>query len=175
MGALEVVFDAIGPARSDDDNGKILKNSKDTKRLTKIVDVTIAYPEGKPLDLMTLAAGFRPPCTTHVHYRIFDIKDVISHIALPDWNISYLKLILQIPTDPEALKNWMYELYYDKEKMLSSYYSTGIFPHDMFDKSANPPVELAHDPLRFFILHVFFVVVTWIAWTFIKSLYALVY
>ena len=49
--------------------------------LSKIVDVTIAYPErDNPLDLLDIIAAVKPPCTTHVHYRVFDIKDVSHHI-----------------------------------------------------------------------------------------------
>jgi hypothetical protein len=46
--------------------------------LNKIVDVTIAYPEGKPLDLGIICTGWRKPCVTHVHYRVFDSKEVIK-------------------------------------------------------------------------------------------------
>jgi hypothetical protein len=42
----------------------------------KVVDVTIAYPNGQPLDLWNIVSGSRPPCVTHVHYRVFDIKEV---------------------------------------------------------------------------------------------------
>ena len=44
--------------------------------VTKIVDVTIAYPEGKPLNLVSIMTGSRGACDTHVHYRIFDVKEV---------------------------------------------------------------------------------------------------
>lgn len=47
-----------------------------TDRITKIVDVTIAYEDGKPLDLGAIMTAMRPPCITHVHYRIFNVEDV---------------------------------------------------------------------------------------------------
>ena len=47
-------------------------------RLQKLVDVTIAYPQGNPLDLIQIASAWRRPCITHVHYRIFDVNDVSS-------------------------------------------------------------------------------------------------
>ena len=37
--------------------------------LSKVVDVTIAYPEGRPINLVSIATGWDPPCATHVHYR----------------------------------------------------------------------------------------------------------
>ena len=45
--------------------------------MSKVVDVTIAYPNGQPLNLWSIVSGSRPPCVTHVHYRVFDIKEVI--------------------------------------------------------------------------------------------------
>ena len=44
--------------------------------LDKIVDVTIAYPEGKPLGLFDILSAWRDPCAIHVHYKIYDIKEV---------------------------------------------------------------------------------------------------
>ena len=44
--------------------------------LNKVVDVTIAYPDGKPLDIFDILSAWRPPCTIHVHYKIFDIAQV---------------------------------------------------------------------------------------------------
>lgn len=79
-GALEVVLDVLGPKRGQKPplNG-VERAPRDEGRsgcLTKLVDVTIAYPDGKPLDLLNIAFGNRPPCTTHVHYRVFDVNDV---------------------------------------------------------------------------------------------------
>jgi hypothetical protein len=88
-GALEVILECLGPNATVNANGAggqngSVKNTAKTANLlqanpdalTKIVDVTIAYPDGNPLDLLSIATGWRPPCTTHVHYRVFDIKDV---------------------------------------------------------------------------------------------------
>ena len=36
-----------------------------------ILDITIAYPQGKPLDLPTIITGSRPPCETVLFYRVF--------------------------------------------------------------------------------------------------------
>jgi hypothetical protein len=44
--------------------------------LDKIVDVTIAYPGGNPLGLLDILSAWREPCTTHVHYKIYDINQV---------------------------------------------------------------------------------------------------
>ena len=83
----------------------------------------------------------------------------------------YIFLILQIPQDPEAMRQWMYNLYAEKEKMLEEYYKTGIFPYNMFPPattstatspaaSEREPRPLYHDPIKFVLLHLFFGVST---------------
>jgi len=106
--------------------------------LSKIVDVTIAYPErDNPLDLLDIIAAVKPPCTTHVHYRVFDIKDVPT-------------------TNPEELRHWMYRLYIEKEAMLEEFYRTGVFPHKMFDKQANPPTVLRQSYRQVALTNIFY-------------------
>ena len=63
-GAQEVVMKVLGP---DSEN-------EETEKIQRLVDMTIAYPEGKPLDLQTIVTGWRPACNTHVHYRSWDMK-----------------------------------------------------------------------------------------------------
>ena len=46
--------------------------------MDKIVDVTIAYPDGKPLGLFDILSAWRDPCAINVHYKIYDIKEVRS-------------------------------------------------------------------------------------------------
>lgn len=36
-----------------------------------ILDITIAYPQGKPIDLPTIITGSRSPCETVLFYRIY--------------------------------------------------------------------------------------------------------
>ena len=63
-GALDVVMKILGPSSDCQDHDKI----------ERIVDMTIAYPNGKPLDLQSIVVGWREPCDTHVHYRSWNIK-----------------------------------------------------------------------------------------------------
>lgn len=48
-----------------------------------VLDITIAYPQGKPLDLPTIVTGSRPPCETVLFYRLFP-SSVVSDLI---WNI----------------------------------------------------------------------------------------
>lgn len=75
-GALEVILNVLGPNAKPTNNGFTSNATSNSGNITKICDVTIAYPQGKPLDLFQIVFGSRPPCITHVHYRVFDVKDV---------------------------------------------------------------------------------------------------
>lgn len=46
-----------------------------------ILDITIAYPQGKPLDLPTIITGSRPPCETVLFYRVFP-SSVVSFLNI---------------------------------------------------------------------------------------------
>lgn len=47
-----------------------------------VLDITIAYPEGKPLDLGAIVTGYREPCKTFLFYRLFPCKEVIIHFCV---------------------------------------------------------------------------------------------
>lgn len=47
-----------------------------------VLDITIAYPEGKPLDLGAIVTGYRKPCKTFLFYRLFPCREVRTHICL---------------------------------------------------------------------------------------------
>uniref|UniRef100_A0A8C0H6V3 Lysophosphatidylglycerol acyltransferase 1 n=1 Tax=Chelonoidis abingdonii TaxID=106734 RepID=A0A8C0H6V3_CHEAB len=79
-----------------------------SKGLQWVIDTTIAYPNAEPIDIQTWILGYRRPTVTHVHYRIFPIKDV--------------------PAEPEALTDWLYQRFIEKEDLLSHFYRTGAFP-----------------------------------------------
>lgn len=164
-GALEVILEVLGPDAKSSTNG-VANNIQAQGGIHKICDVTIAYPEGKPLDLFQIVFGSRPACVTHVHYRLFDVKD--------------------IPSEAESLKQWMYNLYAEKEKMLEDFYRTGIFPHQMYppastskatspDASERAPRLLNHDPFRFLLLHLFFLTTTAIMYCSVTTLQALLF
>lgn len=64
-----------------------------------ILDITIAYPQGKPLDLPTIITGSRPPCETVLFYRLFPSsvvsfkKKIGSHLYFL-WGYFITSLIL---------------------------------------------------------------------------------
>lgn len=55
------------------------QNKKDDEQqpfLDYVLDVTIAYPQGKPLDLADIVTGNREPCQTYLVYRLYHSSEV---------------------------------------------------------------------------------------------------
>lgn len=46
------------------------------KTLKYVLDITIAYPDGKPLDLPNIVTGLRRSCQTHLLYRLYRCSEV---------------------------------------------------------------------------------------------------
>lgn len=45
-------------------------------KLSWVLDITVAYPDGKPLDLPTIVMGYRKACRTHFCYRLYPAAQV---------------------------------------------------------------------------------------------------
>ncbi|KAL3083121.1 hypothetical protein niasHS_010923 [Heterodera schachtii] len=130
MGAIKAVLEEIGPRQDEEQNGlarsastsskiKLIKDTvgairekkyvKDTRPPIKyVLDVTIAYPNGQPLSIGTLCFGTREQCDIAVHYRMFDAEQVPFRNDI-------------------ALRDWLYNLYAEKDKLLDNYYKNGEF------------------------------------------------
>ncbi|XP_055596846.1 acyl-CoA:lysophosphatidylglycerol acyltransferase 1-like isoform X1 [Uranotaenia lowii] len=122
-------------------------NGKLNDCLEYILDVTIGYPNGKPLDLPTIVHGMRNPCQTYLFYRLYRSADV--------------------PRDSESLTQWLYERFYEKEKMLEEFYRTGAFPSN---NSVTLPAVVQQDLLRFLLIHLFFITSTYVHYQLILML-----
>lgn len=46
------------------------------KTIKYVLDITIAYPDGKPLDLPNIVTGLRRSCQTHLLYRLYRCSEV---------------------------------------------------------------------------------------------------
>ncbi|KFM73636.1 Acyl-CoA:lysophosphatidylglycerol acyltransferase 1, partial [Stegodyphus mimosarum] len=115
VGAMHVILNTLHNGNLKDalDNGEVplLKGTeKECKPLKWVVDLTVAYPEPhKPLDLLAICASSRPSCVTYLHYRRYSVNDV--------------------PLDNmEALRDWVYKRWSEKDELLEEYYRTGKFP-----------------------------------------------
>jgi hypothetical protein len=88
--------------------------------------------------------------------------------------------VKDLPQDAEDCKTWMYNLYAEKDRMLEQYYQTGSFPHDMYPPATTStasveqeqprgPKTLQHDPLKYILLHIFFLASSLVMlWSFLK-------
>lgn len=122
-------------------------NGKLSDCLEYILDVTIGYPNGKPLDLPNIVHGFRNPCQTYLFYRLYRSSEV--------------------PRDSESLTRWLYDRFFEKEKLLEEFYRTGTFP---CGSSATLPTVVQQDLLRFLLIHLFFVTSTYVHYQLILML-----
>ncbi|CAG9788282.1 unnamed protein product [Diatraea saccharalis] len=163
VGALKVIMEEIGPQRSS-----VAGSSKETANKDRnfnqsidnkiidykigdsvewILDVTIAYSERIPLHLQDVVCGIRPPCTTHLHYRLYPSSEV--------------------PVDSEGMTNWLYDRFIEKDKMLEEFYRTGKFPAG---STTNVTRRVRQDNLRYLILHMFFMASTFVQYQMFTSL-----
>ncbi|KAK7028912.1 Acyl-CoA:lysophosphatidylglycerol acyltransferase 1 [Halocaridina rubra] len=141
IGALKVIMDAAAASHQNDGTDKI----------KYLLDVTVAYPGGRPLDLQTIFGGWRPSCDTIFYYRKYGIEEV--------------------PRDRDDLESWLFKRYQEKEEILQEYYNTGTFPnvptpHSSEHQPENvvtlPRSRVVHDPIDFILRHCFYIASTWI-------------
>jgi len=59
------------------------------KTLKYVLDITVAYPDGKPLDLPNIITGLRRSCQTHLLYRLFRCSEVsFACLLLRSWTLN---------------------------------------------------------------------------------------
>lgn len=167
VGAMKVIMEEIGPRRNEgagtskdesrkDDNfnqskHKMIVDNNVSDTIEWILDVTIAYPDRIPIHLQDVVCGTRPPCTTHLHYRLYPSTEV--------------------PTDTEGMTQWLYDRFIEKEKMLEEFYKTGKFP-SKGNPSGSVVRQVRQDNLRYLILHSFFIASTFIQYKFFSLLFS---
>ena len=174
-----------------------VKNSED--HLKWLVDLTIAYPNGKPLDILTSLSGVAPPCSTVFHFRCYPISEVSRFGRFSRWKVQFsvimfasslnwiarrsvhvrtdelMKTTLQVPTDAEQLKQWVYDRYIEKESLLETYYKTGRFPDHRAPGEFCQPRRVQHDGFRMLILHLLYITSTLFHWKILTFLYSCVF
>lgn len=137
-------------------NGEGSGLNDQVRKIKWILDVTVAYPPGKPLNFQTIIFGQRDPMMVTLHYRKIPISQVPNHSL-------------------ESLRDWLFGVYTEKDKLLDSFYKTGHFPvPSMRDKNyIEKPVLLKLNLATMIMLHVVFVVVTAFAGYSIWSIFGL--
>lgn len=129
-------------------------NGKLSDCLEYILDITIGYPNGKPLDLPNIVHGMRNPCQTYLFYRLYRSSEV--------------------PRDSESLTRWLYARFFEKERLLEEFYRTGSFPCNSSSTTTTTtqcgPTVVQQDLLRFLLIHLFFVTSTYVHYQLILML-----
>ncbi|XP_023610552.1 acyl-CoA:lysophosphatidylglycerol acyltransferase 1 isoform X2 [Myotis yumanensis] len=110
IGATQIILNVLVARQQNGSpaGGDVKELDSRSKGLQWIIDTTIAYPKAEPIDIQTWILGYRKPTVTHVHYRIFPIKDV--------------------PLETDELSDWLYQRFIEKEELLRHFYETGAFP-----------------------------------------------
>lgn len=143
VGALHAIMSTVGPGQAANNNAVIEDRPVALKaKLAFVLDITVAYPKGVPLDLKDIIFGIRAPCKTVLFYRLYSCQD--------------------IPHDTEGLSKWLFDRFEEKERMLETFYRTDDIPAADYCKQPIQPSVVAQDCLRFLILHIFFFTSTYI-------------
>lgn len=120
LGATQVILKVLAPQQENGSLGSEARtpgqSGSKPRGLQWVVDVTIAYPKARPMDIQTWIFGYRPPTVTHVHYRVYPIKEV--------------------PVETTPLTDWLYQRFVEKEQLLAHFYETGAFPPPKGQKEA---------------------------------------
>lgn len=68
--------------------------------------------------------------------------------------------ILKVPRDPDLLSKWLYDRWIEKETLLDNFYKYGTFleAHDPHNQGS----KIQQDPLRYLVLHLFFITSSYI-------------
>lgn len=69
-------------------------------------------------------------------------------------------MILKVPRDPDALAKWLYDRWAEKETLLDNFYKYGSFLGP--GQPAPEGQKIQQDPLRYLVLHLFFLTSSYI-------------
>ena len=176
-GSAAAAAGEVKPREEDALNAVASSLAPGKKEISKVIDVTIAYPEARPLDLLAIATGYRRPCTTHVHYRVFDVKDVSGHIERSFvtfvWTVvcfspRFLQILRRCDTGcttciTRRTRCWPGSTRQASSRTTSTTRRRGnprrlegnpFFHQTLFSQILIP--QVVHDPIRFLVLHLFF-------------------
>lgn len=124
-------------------NGAISADSIDD-RVEYLVDITIAYEQGKALSLLDwILASYSGPRSVHVLYRKFPVE--------------------HLPRDSSALQQYFYERFAEKDRLLEHFYEKGAFPEEF-----GPGKKVELPVAKMVAQHVFYLASTLFYWWWIK-------
>ncbi|CAG01531.1 unnamed protein product [Tetraodon nigroviridis] len=151
LGATHVILKTLSAQQENgsvgSESGTPNQTGSKRKGLQWVIDVTIAYPKARPMDIQTWIFGYRSPTITHVHYsrNRSSSLDLSSRQPSPAWrkggrprmdqssvdtskHIGWVYPIKEVPVEAEALTDWLYQRFVEKEELLAHFYDTGLSP-----------------------------------------------
>lgn len=141
VGAMQTIVDRLSPQNNSfSEQLNSMGTSLSKPQINWILDITIAYPQGKPIDLATIITGSRPPCETVLFYRLYPSTVV--------------------PKEPDALAKWLYNRWAEKETLLDNFYKYGSFLGP--GQPAPEGHKIQQESMRYFIIHLFFLTSTYL-------------
>ncbi|CAG0914279.1 unnamed protein product [Notodromas monacha] len=143
VGAMHVVLQELCHLTEVTKNGGEIppfKSAATNPGLKWVIDVTVAYAKGIPLDLLAIAFGDQGPQKIIFHYKRFAVDEV--------------------PHDEESLKTWLYKRYEEKEQKLKEFYTTG--------QIGETGRNVQHSAVYFLALHCFFLLSSWFHWSLVR-------
>jgi len=114
LGALQALLNA---ERANRDSDHVITNGdafhQQPKRLffRHIIDMTIAYPERKPVTVLDVLLALSPVPKVAVHYRVRKLDQLSA-------------------SNENQLRTFMYDLWSEKDQLLRDYYENGSFPDE---------------------------------------------
>lgn len=155
IGAMQVILEEMADKKETKNNSEKDSSEKDKKLKFKyVVDLTIAYPGGRPLDIHGIGIGYWPPCQIIMHHRIYPISE--------------------IPLDTEGLTDWMNQRFVEKEMLLQNYYKYNILPSITDQEKRNFPRitsrKMTPDLIGVLLFHTFYIVSAYVQYKAISTL-----
>lgn len=159
VGALHTIINTLHPTKLKTDgqlNG-VSHSTKKIKPIKWVIDATIGYPYGCPVDLLSMILLTAKPCKVFIYYRRYPVEE--------------------IPTEVEALTKWLYDRFVEKEELLSEFYRTGSFPSrpSFHSKILEKPYAVEFDSSVILVTHLLFIISTLFHYWLITWLIAVVW
>jgi len=111
LGAVQALVQAEsdGPSGSDIVQNGDAFHPPTRSFYRRIIDITIAYPDGKPVTLLKLLLAISPLSHIALHFRVKNL----DHSCVSNEN---------------ELRKYMYDLWTEKDQLLQQFYERGHFP-----------------------------------------------
>jgi len=153
VGALHTIINTLHPKKLNaissenhvdvQENGKATFHSdKKSEPLKWIIDATIGYHNGNPVDLPAMMLMLGKPSKIFVYYRRYPVEEV--------------------PTEIDELTKWLYDRFAEKEQLLAEFYRTGSFPQrpSAHSKLLESPRAINFDNWCIAFFHILFILST---------------